>query len=184
MVALFVIAARADRAATWRGLSPEKRSSTVSRLASETAIIARRPVTLRCDEGYAFTGAGSDTLGIAFPRAGIAYLDPGVCRALYDLISDGRAGERQAEALVVLAHEAIHLGGERREGVTECLALQAAIPLGERLGLDEPHVRDLMRGQYESRLAERSAIRAAYALPTTCRDGEALDRRPDDPRFP
>src|SRR4029079_3607158 len=113
-----------------------------------------RPVTLRCDEQYDFTGAGSDTLGIAFPQAGIAYLDPSICRALPDpvapsaapsvsrarraLVAHGTAEERQGEALVVLAHEAIHLGGERREGVTECLALHAAAPLGVRLVLHQP----------------------------------------------
>ena len=37
----------------------------------------------------------------------------------------------------MLAHEAIHLGGERREGVTECLALQAAGRFAVRLGIDE-----------------------------------------------
>jgi hypothetical protein len=183
-IALFAVAARMDQSATWQALSREERTRTVARLASESAIIAGRPVTLRCDEGYAFTGAGSDTLGIAFPRAGIAYLDPIVCRALHDLLAGGSAGEREAEALVVLAHEAIHLGGERREGVTECLALQAAVPLGVRFGLDESRAKGLLRRQYEARLAERSAIRAAYALPVTCRDGAALDRRPDDPRFP
>ena len=184
LVVLFALAARTDRAATWQALAPEERARIVSRLATEAAIVARRPVTLRCDEGYAFTGAGSDTLGIAFPRAGIAYLDPSICRALRDLLGGGRAGERQAEALVVLAHEAIHLGGERREGVTECLALQAAVPLGVRFGLDEQDARALMRRQYERRLAERSAIRAAYALPASCSDGGALDRSPGDGRFP
>jgi hypothetical protein len=139
---------------------------------------------VRCDERYDFTGAGSDTLGIAFPNAGIAYLDPSICRALHDLLANGEAGERQAEALVVLAHEAIHLGGERREGVTECLALQAAVPLGVRFGLDESTARALMRRQYDERLAERSAIRAAYALPVSCREGGALDRSPADGHFP
>lgn len=183
-VALFLLAARTDRASTWQALSPDERARTVARFASEAAVVAGRPVTLRCDERYDFTGAGSDTLGIAFPNAGIAYLDPGICRTLRDLLRNGKAGEREAEALVVLAHEAIHLGGERREGVTECLALQAAVPLGVRFGLSEQEASSLMRRQYEERLAERSAIRAAYALPVTCRDGGALDRSPGDGRFP
>jgi hypothetical protein len=179
-----VVAARVDRAATWQALPSAERSRLVDRFASEASIIARRPVTLRCDEGYAFTGAGSDTLGIAFPGAGITYLAPSVCRDLRDLVVKGRDGERQGEAIVVLAHEAIHLGGERREAVTECLALQAAVPLGVRLGLSETRARDLARRQYEQRLAERSVIRAAYALPLTCRPGGALDRSPRDGRFP
>lgn len=183
-IALFVVAARVDRASTWQALPAVERTHMVDRFASEAAIVAGRPVTLRCDEGYAFTGAGSDTLGIAFPDAGIAYLDPGVCRDLRDVLESGHAGERQAEALVVLAHEAIHLAGERREGVTECLALQAAVRLGVRFGLEESRVRTLMRQAYEARLAERSAIRAAYALPLTCREDGPLDRSPGDGRFP
>jgi hypothetical protein len=185
VVALFVLAARADRAATWQSLADSERARTVSRLTSEASIVAERPVTIRCDEQYAFTGAGSDTLGIAFPRAGIVYLDQGICRALHDLVLDGKdRGERTGEAIVVLAHEAVHLRGERREGVTECLALQEGVRLGVRLGLDERRARTLMGAELDRRLAERSVIRAAYALPTTCRDGGSLDLRPADSRFP
>ena len=185
VVALFVLAARADRAARWTSLSTAERADTVSRLASESAIVAGRPVTIRCDERYAFTGAGSDTLGVAFPRSAIAYLDQGVCRTLHDLIVHGDVHEeRTAEALVVLAHEAIHLDGERREGVTECLALQAAVPLATRLGVEENQARRMLERAYDQRLAERSAIRVAYALPRDCRDGGSLDRRPADTRFP
>ncbi len=182
--ALFVVAARTDEADTWQALSPTERTRTVDRLASEAALIARRPVTLRCDEEYSFTGAGSDTLGIAFPAAGIAYLDPSICRTLHDLLANGRAGEQQADALVVLAHEAIHLGGERREAVTECVALQEAVPLAVRFGVTESRARTLLHAAYEARLAERSAIRAAYALPVSCREGGALDRTPGDGSFP
>jgi len=184
VVVLFALAARTDRAATWQAVPKEERASLVARFTSEAARIAGRPVTLRCDEQYDFTGAGSDTLGIAFPQAGIAYLDPSICRALRDLVAHGTAGERQGEALVVLAHEAIHLGGERREGVTECLALQAAAPLGVRFGLGESKARSLIARQYDDRLAERSVIRAAYALPLSCREGGALDRSPGDGQFP
>jgi len=183
--ALFVLAARADRAATWTALSETERARAVARLTSESALVAGRPVTIRCDEGYAFTGAGSDTLGVAFPGAGLAYLDQGVCRTLHDLIADDAVHEeRTAEALVVLAHEAIHLSGERREGVTECLALQAAVPLASRLGIDDGQARRMLDRAYERRLAERSAIRAAYALPRQCREGGSLDRSPGDGRFP
>jgi hypothetical protein len=185
VVVMFVLAARADRDATWGALAAAQRAATVSRLESEAAIVARRPVTLRCDEQYSFTGAGSDTLGVAFPARGIAFLDQGICRTLHDLAADGKLeGERTAEALVVLAHEAVHLAGERREGVTECLALQAAVPLAIRLGIEERRARELLARAYERRLAERSAIRVAYALPRECRDGGTLDTRPDDPRFP
>ncbi len=179
-----VLAARSDRAATWQGLSEDVRARAADRFETEAGRIAAKPVRLRCDESYAFTGAGSDTLGVAFPRRGLAYLDPSVCRSLHDLAYGDERGERAVEAVVVLAHEAVHLGGERREGVTECLALQRAVPLATRLGLPEDRARSLVRGAYERRLAERNAIRAAYALPTACRDGGTLDLSPDDSRFP
>jgi hypothetical protein len=179
------LAARSDRASTWAAVPAAERAGLVGRITGEATRIARAPVRVRCDESYAFTGAGSDTLGVAFPRARLAYLDQTVCRALHDLVAGDAAGdERTAEALVVLAHEAVHLRGERREGVTECLALQEAGPLAVRLGLDEGRARALLAAELDRRLAERSAIRAAYALPSSCRNGGALDLRPGDTRFP
>lgn len=182
---LVALAVRSDRAATWQALASDERTRAEARFTAEAARIADASVRVRCDDGYAFTGAGSDTLGVAFPRAALAYLDPTVCRTLYDLAFRGRgSGERTIDAVIVLAHEAVHLGGERREGVTECLALQGAGPLAVRLGLDEGRTRRLLDGAFERRLAERNVIRAAYALPSSCRDGGALDRRRNDSRFP
>jgi hypothetical protein len=180
------LAVRSDRAATWASLPAERRARAEARFTAEATRIAGAPVRVRCDEGYAFTGAGSDTLGVAFPRSRLAYLDPTVCRTLYDLTlgDDRTVSARTVDAVIVLAHEAVHLGGERREGVTECLALQKAGPLAVRLGLDEGRVRKRLRAAFDERLAERNVIRAAYALPASCRDGEALDRRPGDARFP
>ena len=179
-----LLAARSDRAATWQGLSEDDRAQAEARFESEARRIAGRPVRVRCDDGYAFTGAGSDTLGVAFPARALAYLDPSICRALRDVAAGDDRGERGVEAVVVLAHEAVHLRGERREGVTECLALQEAISLATRLGLAEERARPLVRAAYERRLSERNVIRAAYALPTSCRDGGALDRSPGDGHFP
>ena len=183
-VALVALAAQSDRSRTWQALTRDERTRTEARLTNEAAAIAGRSVRVRCDDDYAFTGAGSDTLGVAFPRAGLAYLDPSVCRSLRDLVTGSARGERSAEAAVVLAHEAVHLGGERREGVTECLALQRAVPLAVRLGMDESDARHFASALFRQRRSERSAIRAAYALPSSCRDGGALDLHPDDRRFP
>jgi hypothetical protein len=170
-IAVF-LAVRSDRGATWGALSEDARTRAEARFSAEASRIAGQRVRIRCDEGYAFTGAGSDTLGIAFPGSRLAYLAPTICRSLYDIAfaGDHRSDQRAADALVVLAHEAVHLGGERREGVTECLALQEAGPI--------------LRTAFAERLSERNVIRAAYALPASCRDGDALDRRPNDPRFP
>ncbi len=103
--------------------------------AAEAARIAGRPVEVECDDGYAYTGLGSDTLGIAFPDHALAFLRPSVCRTLHDAI-DGEHPQTDAagEAVLVLAHEAVHLRGELREGVTECLGLQEGVGLAVRLG--------------------------------------------------
>jgi len=60
--AIVALAAHSDRAATWTALSTETRTGTEARLTSEASRIAGRPVRVRCDDGYAFTGAGSDTI--------------------------------------------------------------------------------------------------------------------------
>jgi len=183
--AIVALAVRSDRAATWQALSSDARARAEKRFTSEASAIAGAAVRVRCDDGYSFTGAGSDTLGVAFPNAGLAYLDPTVCRTLYERAFRRRGSdERTIDAVIVLAHEAVHLGGERREGVTECLALQAAGPLAVRLSLGGGQARRLLDAAFERRLAERNVIRAAYALPSSCRNGGALDRRPGDRRFP
>lgn len=182
---LVVVAARDDARASWQALSGADRATTEARLTREAARIAGRPVVLECDERYSFTGARSDALGVAFPRRALTYLHPSVCRALHDVLrGETAAREPTAEALVVLAHEAVHLRGERREGVTECLALQEGVALGERLGIPRERAARMMRDRYVRDLADRSVIRLEYQLPSGCRDGGELDSDPDSSRFP
>lgn len=182
---LLVVAVRDDASRTWLALPEADRERTEARLTREAALIAGRPVVLECDERYSFTGARSDALGVAFPRRALTYLHPSVCRTLHDVV----AGEtdrrpRTAEAIVVLAHEAVHLRGERREGVTECLALQEGVGLGERLGIPTESAARMMRERYVRDLADRSVIRIEYQLPDGCRDGGSLDADPTSSRFP
>ncbi len=185
-VGLFVAAVRVERARTWQALPAETQARVETRLSREASLIAGKPVIVRCDDGYTYTGIGSDALGVAFIERGLAYLQPSVCRALHDVLVEGDRREREAtgEAVLVLAHEAVHLGGERNEGVTECKGLQLGVPLGERLGLSRDVAHRLMADRYGRNLAERSITRSEYRLPAECRDGGALDLRPDDGSFP
>ena len=89
LLVVFVLAARTDRERTWAGLPAESRARAEERFTAEAARIAKRPVTVRCDDGYQYTGIGSDALGVAFIGRGLAYLDPAICRDLYDLVFDG-----------------------------------------------------------------------------------------------
>ena len=157
----------------------------VQRQQSEAARIAGRPVRVTCDDGYAYTGLGSDTLGVAFPQRGLATIRPSVCRTLHDALAGDRpVSDTTGEAVLVLAHEAIHLRGERREGVTECLGLQEGVALATRLGWSRGDAERLMRIRYDAVLADRSITRLSYALPSGCRDGGSLDIRPGDATFP
>ncbi len=119
------------------------------------------------------------------PRA-LAFLDPAVCRTLYRVAFESRIDPRDdsAFAITVLAHEATHLRGVRNEAETECYALQEGVRLGERLGLTPGTARALMRAQRDRDLSDASIARLDYRLPAACRNGGALDLRPDDPSFP
>lgn len=183
---LFVVALRVDTRDTWSSLMSQERARAEQRFTREAAAIAGRPVTVRCDDGYAFTGAGSDAAGVAFIRSGIAYLEPDVCRTLHDIIAGDVPASREdaAFAITVLAHEATHLRGVRNEAVTECYALQEGAKLGTRLGLASGEARALMQTQLGRDLGDRSVERLGYRLPTECRNGATLDLRPGDPSFP
>lgn len=185
VAAAILVGLRGDRDAAWRSLSSAARAETEARLTREAAGIAGRPVTVRCDDGYAFTGARSDALGVAFPSQRLAFLEPAICRALHDVVGgDHEESDRNGEAIVVLAHEAVHLRGERNEGVTECYALQEGVGLGARLGVPVDRIERMMRTRYRQALAERGLTRLAYALPRECVSGGALDLSPGDSRFP
>ncbi len=184
LVAVVIVAARDDHVATWEALAPTERASTQARLQREAVVIAGLPVRLECTE-YGFAGVRSDALGVAFPQRQLTYLRPAICRDLHDLLTGGSIrGDRSAEALLVLAHEAVHLSGERREGVTECLALQEGVALGQRLGLERDTAARLMRERYLLALADRSLIRLEYQLPGDCRNNGTLDLDRATDRFP
>lgn len=183
---LFAYAYRVDRDSGWSSVPTGDKARAEARFTAEAARIAGRAVTVRCDDGYAFTGVGSDAAGVAFIPRALAYLDPDICKTLYRVAFEGGAEPRDAAAfaITVLAHEATHLRGIRNEAETECYALQEGVRLGERLGLEAETARALMRGQRDRDLSDESIARLDYRLSPECRNGGALDLRPDDPRFP
>lgn len=183
---LFAYAYRVDRDAGWSSVPASERARAERLFTREAARIAGRPVTVRCDDGYAFTGAGSDAAGVAFIPRALAFLEPGVCRALYRVAFEMRVGARDeaAFAITVLAHEATHLRGVRSEAETECFGLQEGVELGRRLGLGKETAASLMRTQLARALSDQSVARLDYRLPPGCRDGGSLDLRPGDASFP
>jgi len=185
-IALFAYAYNVDRNAGWPSVSSANQAKAEQRFTAEAARIADGPVTVECDDGYAFTGVGSDAAGVAFIPRRLAYLQPTICRSLYRIAFEHKVGDRDdaAFAISVLAHEATHLRGVRNEAETECYALQEGVELGRRLGLDAATARALMRSQRDRDLSDESVQRLDYRLPDGCRNGGSLDLRPDDPSFP
>jgi len=185
-IGLFAYAYRVDSEAGWPSVPAAERARAERRYSAEASRIAGRPVAVRCDDGYSYTGVGSDAAGVAFIPRALAYLQPGICRSLYRVTFEQRVGARDdaAFAITVLAHEATHLRGVRDEAETECYALQAGVTLGERLGLDPATARALMRAQRDRDLSDASIQRLDYRLPPGCRNGGSLDLRPNDSTFP
>ena len=173
-----------DSRTGWEGLSTGARSEAGARFSAEASRIAGRPVTIRCDEGGDFVGAVQHADGVAAVGGNLAYLTPEICLDLYRLAFDGEVRSSQTgRAIAVLAHEAWHLRGVRDEGMTECYALQSGVEIGRRLGLSESASRRLMRQQLLEN-SRRGASSLEYVVPSTCRDGGALDLRRDDSAFP
>ena len=168
----------------WSGLDDGARADAEALFSAEASRIAGKEVTVRCDESGRWVGVVQHADGAAIVGGDVAYLAPQRCYDLYRLAFRGEVRSSQTgRALTVLAHEAWHLQGVRDEGTTECYALQSAVELGRRLGLEDGEARQLMR----QRLAE-NALHARgspeYLVPAECRDGGRLDLDPSDRRFP
>jgi hypothetical protein len=173
-----------DRNTGWDSLSHETRAAATQRFSREASRIARKPVTIRCDEAGSRVGAVQHSDGVAIVGGTVAFLAPERCLDLYRLAFKGEiTSSRTARALAVLAHESWHLRGSRDEGTTECFALQSAVDLGRRLGLSADTARQMMGQQLtENVLHARGS--ADYLVPRDCKDGGPLDLDPDSSRFP
>ena len=168
----------------WDSLDRETRARAEARFSAEASRIARKPVTVRCDESGAHVGAVQHADGAAVVGGDLAYLTPERCLQLYRLAFEGGAASSQtARAIAVLAHESWHLRGVADEGRTECFALQSGVELGRRLGVSEATARRLMRQQLAEN-ALRGGASFEYRVPPDCRDGDRLDLRPGVARFP
>lgn len=91
----------------------------------------------------------------------------------------GRDGDRLVHAVVTLAHESIHLRGERDEAATQCYAVQLTARTAQLLGVRPTHAAAV--GRYA--LARQSNMPAAYQS-SECRPGGALDLHPETGFWP
>lgn len=119
------------------------------RLDSIASTFAGKPVTVHCETNADTwddmviaaskgTQRGNDFNGYAFPGQATAFVGPVPCNALLVAL---RQGYRAAGlwfstlGLMTVLHEAVHLRGERDEGVADCTALAAFPDFLPRLGV-------------------------------------------------
>lgn len=120
----------------WWCLASSPYQSRYSRIAS---LLAGKPVRVHCEGRLRWAMARWDhgqltagELGFAEVGGKDAYLSPATCRELDRLIGKpqlprGRAQLAAEQALLVLAHETMHLRGEANESAANCEAGQAAL---------------------------------------------------------
>jgi hypothetical protein len=92
---------------------------------SAAGSIAGRPVQVHCARlarGVVGTLSAADVI----------LLSPDTCRELRLLLA-GRRGDREADAVLTLAHEAVHVSGLLYETDAECVAAREAPALARRL---------------------------------------------------
>lgn len=184
----------------WLALNHRRAEASEGRLGAIASEIAKRPVWVHCQGAV---GAALDVSGeagsVQFDAEGrpasTAELKRGVCSALRRLPRERNAPEfdclerdltcprdviRSAWAVQTLAHEAWHLAGIRDEARTECYGLQTTAYVAERLGADFAQAQTLARYLYRYIYPR---MPAGY-VSGDCRDGGALDLRPETTDFP
>jgi hypothetical protein len=170
---------------SWDELDAEARRAAESRFSAEATRVAGKPVRIRCDTSGRHVGAVQHADGVAVVGGDRAFLTPELCFALYELAFDGemQSFSRTGRAVAVLAHESWHLRGVRREGVTECYALQSGVDVAIHLGLDEGEARRMMRSQLVANQLHGGGS-AEYVVPPECINRGRYDLHPSVDRFP
>jgi len=171
-----------------------------SRLGAIAGEIARRPVSIHCQgavgEAIDVTAeSGSVEFDSNGRPADVADIKRRACQRLQDFrkvrtsrkfgcldrpSSCDASVVNDAIALDVLAHESWHLEGNQNEAVTECYALQTVGFVATKLGSDNVQARGLARLVH---LLVYPQMPDEYRS-DECRDGGALDLRPDSSAWP
>jgi len=171
-----------------------------SRLAAIASEIARRPVSIHCQgavgEAIDVTAeSGSVEFDATGRPADVADIKRKICQRLQDFPQARMSAKfacldapsscdasvvNDAIALDVLAHESWHLERKQYEALTECYALQTVGFVATKLGSDNIQARGLARLVH---LLVYPHMPDAYRS-DECRDGGALDLRPDSSAWP
>jgi hypothetical protein len=181
-------------------LRHQRAEAAERRLAAIASEIAQREVHVHCQGSVAAmfdisAEAGSVEFDAQGRPADTTKLKRSTCSALMRFERERKKAEfacllrrtscpnsviRSAWSVQALAHEAWHLAGELDEARTECFGLQSTAYVAERLGADPTQAQALAAYLYE-RIYPR--LPADYRS-GHCRDGGALDLRPETAVWP
>lgn len=169
----------------WSTLDRATQAHVQEVLSRQAALIAGHPATVHCDTAGHHVGAVQEADGLAQVGGRNAWLTPGICFRLYQVIDkhDTHSFSPTGRAIAVLAHESWHLRGVVNEGLANCYAFQSGVDVGRRLGLSTSVARSLMREQLANNGAD-SASDPAYLVPPGCANGGRFDLHPRSAQFP
>jgi hypothetical protein len=132
---------------------------------------------VRCWSVRDWTPPVRDAIGYAHERR--IHLPARACNALVTFTAGRELWWPSSEHLLLLAHELQHARGISDEEIAECYGLQSVELLARELGAD----RQLAKDMAVMALAWYVDNRPEYKSPE-CRDGGALDFRPDSTDWP
>jgi hypothetical protein len=186
--------------ACFLGLKHRRAEAAENRLAAIASEIAHRSVRVNCQGAVSAAfdvsaEAGSVLFDSEGRPADTAQLKRATCSALARFGRERRRPEfacltrgvacpddviRSAWSVQALSHEAWHLGGELDEARTQCFGLQTTAYVARRLGSDRAQAQALATYLYERIYPQ---MPPAYRS-GDCRDGGALDLRPETSVWP
>jgi hypothetical protein len=168
----------------WSALDSTTQARVEHTITREAQKIAGHPVTVTCDTSGHHVGAVQEADGLAEVGGTQAWLTPGICYSLSQVI-DGHAshpGRGTGHAIVVLAHESWHLHGVSNEGLANCFAYQSGVQVGQDLGLSRSVAYGLMKQALSDNAVD--AAEPQYVVPAGCKDGGKYDLNPASSQFP
>jgi hypothetical protein len=169
-----------------------------SEMRGAVASIAGDPIHIRCSIRPGDAGLG-EALGHANWGLRLIELAPRICRSANSLVTApaqpySRASFVQAQALLVVVHESVHLSeyeGNADEALTECRAIQLVRETALRIGVDDARARALGHEalRFDAQLPGPGDWRVGlHEIPSyhspDCYDGGTLDIHPDSSDWP
>lgn len=161
----------------WYCFAASPNGARYSHIAS---LLAGKPVTVHCDGRLLWAYNRWRTLQISAGEQGFAqiggnqaYLSPGICSELDSLVANptlrhGGALLKEERAVLVLAHESMHLAGEASESAADCEAGHAAAKTAVALGFSSESA-DTLAVFIRSDLEQNSfGLPDAYLVPSDC----------------